>query len=543
MTFKPYRQAGSTALLISALTALMPSCTKLQDENYTQLVSSSFVPTPQDLASLVGPAYGNWRPLMMQNNGFFRTNEIGADELVIPARPNGWVDGGIFRRLHEHKWTSQDGSAYDNWNNAFGGITNANRVIYQIESGQIPVTQGKDALLGELRVLRASYYYVLCDIFGNVPIVTRFNVEEGFLPDQSSRAEVYNFIVKEITESLPLLGNTVDKSTYGRFNNKWAAYALLARVYLNAQVYSGTAQWDKCAAACDAVINSGLFALETNQRDVFKTVNENSKEIVFAIPYDEIYGGTFSMAMETLQPANQKTYGVEAACWGGTCAVPQFINTYDPDDSRLKENWIQGQQYDAAGQPLLGSMRATNGKPLIYLNQLPGVDSSEEVHGFRMGKYEYKQGLRINMSNDVPLFRYADMLMMKAECLLRTGNAGGAATLVTQVRSRSFKNNPTKATVTAADLMKGSMYKYGLTRNGQFTTTQTGDDVQYGRFLDELGWEFTQEGHRRQDMIRFGTYTKKSWLSHSPNGDYRILLPLPQAELNKNPKLKQNPGY
>lgn len=156
MTFKPYRQAGSTALLISALTALMPGCTKLQDQNYTQLVSTSFVPTPQDLASLVGPAYGNWRPLMMQNNGFFRTNEIGADELVIPARPNGWVDGGIFRRLHEHKWTSQDGSAYDNWNNAFGGVTNANRVIYQIESGQIPVTQGKDALLAELRVLRAS---------------------------------------------------------------------------------------------------------------------------------------------------------------------------------------------------------------------------------------------------------------------------------------------------------------------------------------------------------------------------------------------------
>ncbi|GAB3725872.1 RagB/SusD family nutrient uptake outer membrane protein [Spirosoma lituiforme] len=540
---KKYNRIVGVVVLLSFVGTTFNACTKLQDENYTQLVSSAFTPTTQDLASLVGPAYGNWRPLMMQNNGFFRTNEISADELVIPSRPNGWVDGGIYRRMHEHKWTAQEGNTYDNWNNAFGGITNANRVIYQVESGQIPITQGKDALLAELRVLRASYYYVLCDIFGNVPIVTKFNVEDGFLPDQSSRVDVYNFIVKELTESLPLLSDNADKSTYGRFNNKWAAYALLAKMYLNAQVFSGTAQWDKCAAACDAIINSGKFQLETNQKDVFKTLNENSKEIVFAIPYDEIYGQVFSLAMETLQPANQKTYGIEAACWGGTCAIPQFINTYDPDDSRLKDNWIQGQQYDASGQILLGSMRATNGKPLIYVNAVPGIDSSEEVHGYRLGKYEFKQGLRVNMSNDVPLFRYADVLMMKAECLLRTGKADEAATIVSQIRQRSFKNNPTKATVTSADLMKGSVYKYGLTRNGQFTTTETGTDVQYGRFLDELGWEFTQEGRRRQDMIRFGIYTKKSWLSHTPNGDYRILLPIPQAEINKNPKLKQNPGY
>lgn len=266
---KKYNRIVGVVVLLSFVGTTFNACTKLQDENYTQLVSSAFTPTTQDLASLVGPAYGNWRPLMMQNNGFFRTNEISADELVIPSRPNGWVDGGIYRRMHEHKWTAQEGNTYDNWNNAFGGITNANRVIYQVESGQIPITQGKDALLAELRVLRASYYYVLCDIFGNVPIVTKFNVEDGFLPDQSSRVDVYNFIVKELTESLPLLSDNADKSTYGRFNNKWAAYALLAKMYLNAQVFSGTAQWDKCAAACDAIINSGKFQLETNQKDVF----------------------------------------------------------------------------------------------------------------------------------------------------------------------------------------------------------------------------------------------------------------------------------
>jgi hypothetical protein len=90
--------------------------------------------------------------------------------------------------------------------------------------------------------------------------------------------------------------------------------------------------------------------------------------------------------------------------------------------------------------------------------------------------------------------------------------------------------------------MEGSSYKYGL-KNHLRTTNEGGADIQFGRFLDELGWEFAAEGHRRQDMIRFGIFTRKSWLSHSPNGDSKSIFPIPLQELNKNPKLKQNPGY
>jgi hypothetical protein len=522
---------------------LFDNCTKLEDENFTELVASQFKPTENDLGALIGPAYGNWRGLMGTSNGFSRTNEISADAVVIPARPNGWVDGGIFRRMHEHKWTAQEGNTYSNWNEAYGGITNCNRVIYQIESGQIPVAKGKEEMLAELRVLRASYYYVLVDIFGNVPIITKFDVPEGFLPEQNTRKEVYDFIVQEVTESLPLLKNESDASTYGRFNNKWAAHALLAKIYLNAEVYSGKAEWEKCIASCDEIINSGHFFLEPNQKDVFKTNNEGSKEIIFAIPYDEIYAGGLNIHMETLQPANQKSYNAESAMWGGSCAIPQFIDTYDPEDTRLKENWIQGQQYSSSGEPLLGSFSDFKGKPLNFINSLPGVDSSQEVHGFRQGKYEFKPGIRVSMNNDVPLFRYADVLMMKAESLLRTGNAGEAAMLVTKVRQRSFKENQLKATVTAADLLSGSSYVYGPAKNDEILQVEGGDDIQFGRFLDELGWEFAQEGRRRQDMIRFGVFTRKSWLSHKPNGDYRMLLPIPQQELNKNPNLEQNPGY
>ncbi|MFB0497252.1 hypothetical protein ABID99_003489 [Mucilaginibacter sp. OAE612] len=537
----------SSIIIISVITFTF-SCTKLKDKDYATIVASDFKPGTEDLASLLGAGYTYWRPLELGRsaNSVFRTNEISADELVIPERPNGWVDGGIYRRMHEHKWTSDEDNSYQIWNNAYAGITTCNRVIYQIENGLIPMTTGKEAALAELKVLRASFYYPLCDFFGGVPIITKFDLPSGFLPTQSTRQQVYDFIVSEVTTNLPQLSAANDQTTYGKFN-QWAAHALLAKVYLNAGVYTGTPAWDKCITECNAIINSGVgFGLESNQSSVFATENELSKEIIFAIPFDEKFtpdnANAFALHMESLEPENQATYNFQYSPWGGICAIPQFINTFDPDDSRLKNNWIQGQQYTLAGLPINGSLGAYTGKPLNYINVVPGVDSTEEVHGFRLGKFEYKQGALLGLSNDFPLFRYADVLMMKAECLLRTGDANGAATLVTQVRQRDFTANPSKAIVTGAQLQAGSVYDYGL-RNHIKTTTEGGADIQYGRFLDELGWEFNTEGRRRQDLIRFGVFTKKSWLSHAPNGDYRVLLPLPRQEVVKNPNLKQNTGY
>jgi hypothetical protein len=133
-------------------------------------------------------------------------------------------------------------------------------------------------------------------------------------------------------------------------------------------------------------------------------------------------------------------------------------------------------------------------------------------------------------------------MMMKAECLLRTGKANEAAVIVSTIRARSFPSNPAKAVVTGAQLQMGSVYDYGR-RDYKVKTYQGGADVLYGRFLDELGWEFNQEARRRQDMIRFGIFTSKSWFSHQPNGDYRRLMAIPANILNTNSKLKQNPGY
>lgn len=542
--FQNIRKIGITVVVF--LTIMVSSCTQLKDESFNTIISSQFKATSSDLAALAGSAYVNWRIVLNDWNGLYRANEVSGDEMLTPARPNGWVDGGVYRRIHEHKWTTDDDIVVNTWNRTYAGITNCNRVIFQVESNAIPVPEAdKAALIAEMKILRASYYWVLCDFFGNVPIVDKFDVPEGYLPKQNTRKEVYDFIIKEVNDNISKVSALKNQKTYGKFN-QWAAHALLAKMYLNAGVYTGTPAWDKCITECDAILNSGVgYGLESNQKDVFVTNNENSKEIIFALPFDSKYvtnWNAFDIHMQTLQPENQATYNLESSPWGGVCAVPQYINTFDTDDSRYKDNYIKGQQYKANGDIIMATLGAYKGKPLAYINELPGVDFSEEVHGFRLGKFEIAMGATNRLSNDFPLFRYADVMMMKAECLLRTGKADDAAVIVTQIRARNFKSTPAKATVTGTDLQKGSVFDYGL-RNHITSTQEGGADIQYGRFLDELGYEFCQEGRRRTDMVRFGMFTKKSWLSHSPNGDYRVLFPIPLGEIQKNANLKQNPGY
>ena len=313
-------------------------------------------------------------------------------------------------------------------------------------------------------------------------------------------------------------------------------------------MYIGTPQWANCISACDSVIRSNAYILEAAQKNVFVTENQSSKEIVLAIPMDEDYTNNwnaFDLHMQTLQQENQATYNLKNTPWGGICAIPQFISTFDPADARYQRNWIKGQQYTSSGQMLYVAQGDFAGKPLSFVNELPGLEKGESVHGFRLGKFEIKMGASNRLSNDFPVFRYAEVLMMKAESLLRTGKADEAAAIVTQVRQRDFLADPAKAVVTGAQLKAGSVYAYGMKDqvNNQFTN-EGGADIEYGRFLDELGWEFDQEGHRRTDLIRFGVFTKKSWLSHAvTNNNNRILFPIPRTEIQKNGNLTQNLGY
>jgi starch-binding outer membrane protein, SusD/RagB family len=509
------------------------SCTKLDVPVYDQVLETSFQPTEKDIPNIIGPVYTQMRGMMASWQGMFDLQEEPADIIVTPVRPNGWYDAGTYQRMHKHEWTPTQWQPQNAWNQCYAGINHVNRLLSQFEDGSIPLTTGKDELVAELKTARAYYYSVLLDNHGNVPLVTDFKATDP--PGQATRQEVYDFVVKELLDNMSLLSEQANQATYGRFN-KWAAKATLARVYLNAEVYTGTPQWAKCIEQCTDIIDDGPYILEPAYKTNFTTTNHNSKELIFAVPYDEVNATQWNMHMKTLATAHRNVLAMAAQPWGGNCAVPQFIDTYDPDDTRMKDTWIQGPQYSVTDGSLV----------LTYTKHVPSIDNTGFFDGYRIGKYEIKVGATGALSVDYPVFRLADVMLMKAESLLRTGQADAAAAIVTQVRARAFTATPAKATVTGAQLQMGSSYKYGYyNTNGTLSDEQGGADIQYGRMLDELGWEFAAEGRRRMDLIRFGVYDKKIWFNHRPKNDgkKRYLFPIPQAELDKNANLQQNPDY
>ena len=507
----------------------LQSCTNLDEEVFSEITEKSFTPSQDDIIALEASAYTPLRYIMGWQ-GLFDLQEEPGDMFVTPTRPNGWDDGGTYKRMHFHTWNDTQWQPRNTWLTCYNGINNINRVISQIQSGSLPIDEAQgSAAIAEMRALRALYYSILIDTHGNVPILTDFSDE---IPSQSTRAEVYNFIVSELTEVIPSLSETVDQTTYGRLT-KWGAYQILARVYLNAEVYTGTPAWDKCIEACNEIINSGKYTLDPNYRDIFKTQNQNSPEIVFAVPYDEIYARGWNAHMKMLTPSHRDVFNMQAQPWGGSSCNPQFIDSYEDGDKRLADTWLMGPQLDADTGEVLFTM----------VKEMPSIYGCGMYQGFRCHKYEIKAGAKADLSNDFPYFRYTDVLMMKAESLLRTGNSEEAAQLVTQVRMRSF-DDPEKATVTGAELMGDTTVKYGtLAEDGSIADPGDQTPVKYGRFLDELGWEFAAEARRRTDMIRFGVYQTKSWYNHTPQGTYTTLFPIGLEELNTNPNLTQNAGY
>lgn len=532
------KRASSWSLIF----VLMLGCDNSLNPNvYSSVTEQSYEFGEDDFNGVIGAVYTAMRGVW-HHQQYYMAQELSADGIVMPANPSGWEDGGIYRNMHLHSWNSELVHISNMWNSFYRGVFLANRAIEQIENGTIPIPPGgnKDAGLAELRIARAFYYWLIMDNFGDIPLVTS-NTQE--LPEKTSREEVYQFIVTEIQESMPDLSEAVNQEMYGRFN-KWAAKALLANVYLNAEVYTGDTKWEEVITQTDDIINSGEYFLEGNFRDIFKTENSGSPEIIFAIPFDEDLAPGLYIQKWSWHAALRDKYNLESIPWGPGSAkgVTQFIDSYDTTDTRLGDTWLRGPQYATDGTPLTGSFDQA-GEPLVFTKEVPNGVFTGEAEGYRMNKFEVEMGAKFYLSNDFPFFRYAGVLLMKAESLLRTGRAGEAASIVTQVRQRAFKDNPQNAVVTGSELQGDSRYNYGYVEDYEIVDEGDTAPVEYGRFLDELGWEFVWEAHRRRDMIRFGIFTTKSWLSHQPNGDHRTVFPIPQEVLNANPNLEQNPDY
>lgn len=522
-----------------AVVLLTPTaCFNLDEQVYSEVTESSFIPAEQDVAALLACAYS---PLtyIMNWQGYFDLQEEPGDCIITPTRPNGWDDAGTYRRMHQHLWTPEEWQPQNTYEQAYSGINSANRVLDQVKADALPTGELKDATIAELRAIRALWYAILLDTHGNVPLVASFSEE---VPQQASRQQIYDFIISEMTEVIPLLKEDVTVETYGRMN-QWAAYMVLARMYLNAGVYTGTPQWEKALEAADKVINSGHYELSADFSDNFKAaVDHSNKEFIFAVPYDKTYAGCAQHA-KWYPPISRLHFGSTFQCWGGSCANPQFIDAYQTGDKRLEKTWLMGPQYNF-NDPTQLVWTCENYLPSLTCMK-DGQDYTSIDYGYRVAKYEFDNTATFNWGHDFPFFRYAETLMIKAEALLRLGrDEEEAARLVSQVRARVF-DDPAQATVTPAQLKADTKVKYG-TLDWDNRIDNPGDQtpVYLGGLYDEWGWEFACEAQRRIHMIRFGTYSTKNWFNHQaiPDG-HTALFPIPLNELQNNANLKQNQGY
>ena len=541
-------------MIVFIVTAFSQSCTKLDEELYGEVTPDNFFQTEEEFISALGGAYtqfGNYAA-----GDLLTLQEVSTDEMVVPTRGQDWDDGGAWRRMHLHSWTYEDGAMGGSWNFGFSGVNTANRLINQFETlvaaGQVEQSAA-DAFISELKAVRGFFYWQLIDLFGNVPLVTDFASAEA-APPTVPRKDVYDFIVADLETAVPKLSTAVDGSTYGRMNY-YAGQTLLAKLYLNAEVYTGTAQWSKVITACDAVINSGKYSLEANYFSNFNVDNSGSSEFIFAIPYDQVFFQGFNLVMKTLHYGSQYTYDLTAQPWNGFCTLEEFYNSYDDTDLRKGDvgtadskaskrgNFIAGYQYVLGGGYVMDDgceITDPEGEPLNFGNMGTGLPQIQELgpqafrqDGIRIGKWEFGIGSMDNMSNDYAVFRYADVMLMKAEALWRLNSGSAEAlALVNQIRSRAGVPDLT-------DL------------DGPLSYDMAGGDVDGGELFNEIGREMFAENFRRQNLIRWGFFTDlDKWLLpfNNPNDirvidEYTTLFPVHRDKIEANPNLIQNTGY
>lgn len=508
-------------LLFAGLMTAGASCTKLDDTIYSAYSEDTFPRTPEQFIAVTGPVYTSARGYFAD---YFDLQTAGSDEVIIPTRGGDWFDGGKWRDMHFHTWSPSHEVVRGAWDWGFNAIGTCNRVLSVLEKSED--SDQKKLTLAEIKTMRAWYYYLMMDAYGNVPLVTSFDTGNE-LPSTTARPEVFNFIVAELEENLSLLSDEKSQATYGR-PTKWFAHTLLAKTYLNAEVYTGTPNWDKVVAHTNAVIASGKYALENDFLAQFKPDNgAASTEPIFSIPFDPSRATGNSLFMKVLHYASRQTFELSVNPWNGWSAQPAYFDLFHDNDNR-KQQWLWGQQYNSTGQPLVYNGINIVLNPYGY-TLLPGsefdiggADNGGRLAGARCVKYfPDKNQVSNNAGNDVIVFRLADVLLMKAEAILRgatTGSMTEALAAANEVRKRAFPVNPEQH-FTLGTLTLASMYK-------------------------ERGLEFTFEVTRRTDMIRFGKWEEATlFKTADPADTYRRLFPVPARALANNTQLTQNAGY
>jgi starch-binding outer membrane protein, SusD/RagB family len=447
--------------------------------------------------------------------GFLR-GIINLQDLTTDNVKNRWGDDGLDQLTTSSNWDSNNKFFRYLYDRVYYTVPQCNNLLKVLEVVDVP---NKEQVKSELRFLRSLAYYYMIDCFGKGVIVTPDDLGSNIPKAQSSRIELFNYVESELLDIENKLPAT---NGYGQANQS-VARMLLARLYLNANVYTGTPRWNDALIYSKKVIDLGGYTLATNYGSIFSADNNTSNaknEIIFPLIADALnsqsYGNTTYLVNASLKSdtMNLSTYGATDG-WGGNRATKAWYGLYGNSagaisantDARARLFWSTGHTYEM-------------------------TDYKEWTNGFAETKYRNSNyyGASTNTafsSTDFPLFRLADAYLMYAECVLRGATGGTIAQAYTYVRAiRDRATAPTAIFNSASDLTLNFI-------------------------LDERARELNLEGIRRTDLIRFGKFTGATylwpWKGNSLAGNsipstYDV-FPIPATALTANPNLTQNPGY
>ncbi len=477
-------------LLVVGCLVFTTGCTDIDEEFYSRIPEENFKAADGPIISEAFAPFTDWGN--SYGYEFWLLTELTADSYCWPQKGKHGEDGGIWQRLHWHTWTEVDWPFDYAWNNHFGVIAGCNKFLEKYEN----ITQEDVSAISiaeeraHVRALRAYMYYKLVDHWRKVPLVTTSVVDGD--PQLEEAKTVLDWIISEIDAIVDDLPEKGVATGYGRFN-KDAAHMLAAKVYVNYKVWTGVEKWTECIESIDKI--SSNIQLTPGWRDPFEVDNRNCVEHLLVLPYEEnVYTGAY-LHNWTLHYAHPGAWNLGYAAWNGVVCQPDHYRSFDENDLR-RTGFLVGPQYDLEGNPLLGSEEA-NGEPLILTVDITSMTGSREDQGARNVKYTIPIGEK-QMDNDWVIFRYADALLLKAECYLRLGDVEAALPYVNQIRTRAFGGN--------------TAYNYDA-------TTLTLDEL-----LAERGRELSYEGHRRNDLVRYGRHNDAWWDKEVSSEDRNVFL-------------------
>lgn len=557
---------------------LTQSCTDLTPTLYSEIDQESFENSEEAFLPKLGDVYVNLQREYgyVYREGYWSLQENTTDECIVPTRYAGdWLDGQAFWNLHNHLFTSklreisQNGQSGNNaWAFAYRGISKCNSMIKWMRS--IGLDQKRPADMAELIILRCWYHYILLDSFGNIPYVT--SIEEGYTSSQGTRAQVYDSIMTDLNTYVPLASTN---KTYSRVN-KYVGWMVMAKMNLNAEVWgvvgdaslapNATECYNNAKNYCDSIIKKGGYELTNSYFENFYVANEGSTENIWCVFYDANFSKGMQFHMMTLHYASKESYNLKNEPWNGYCTSHRVIGLYGDNDERVN-CWVRGQQRTKAGTaisvqvPVDGATydnmpeyvrksedyptsrpegeAITCSFPAFFTDTITTLtnNSANKIYnvfeGARFVKFQIEEGVGDHMSNDFPIFRLADVYLMKAEAIMRAN--GGTA-----------NQEAIDAANEVRDRAGAEAYN---------TSTLTLDELCNER-CRELCWE----GHRRQDLIRFGRFTGTNsvpnesdpynlWIlkqdqdgvPYGPTEDYKKIFPLPDYAVDNG--YTQNDGY